>query len=60
MGESVPLADHFPLRSNRPSSIIPLLSALPQRIMEKERKKKEGRERVIEREREREQMGEKE
>ena len=38
MGESVPLADHFPLRSSRPSSIIPPLSALPRRITEKERK----------------------
>lgn len=38
MGESVPLADHFPLRSSRPSSIIPLLSALPTRITEKESK----------------------
>lgn len=38
MGESVPLADHFPLRSSRPSSIIPPLSALPPRITENERK----------------------
>ena len=37
MGESVPLADHSPLRSTRPSSIIPPLSAMPQRITEKER-----------------------
>ena len=46
MGESVPLADHFPLRSSRPSSIIPPLSALPRRITENERKgeRKGGRE----------------
>lgn len=51
MGESVPLADHFPLRSSRPSSIIPPLSALPPRITENERKGereggREGRVRV--------------
>lgn len=40
MGESVPLADHFPLRSSRPSSIIPLLSAQPPRITERERERK--------------------
>lgn len=38
MGVSVPLADHFPSCSSRPSSIMPPLSALPQRITEKERK----------------------
>lgn len=38
MGVSAPLADHFPPCSSRPSSIIPLLSAPPQRITEKERK----------------------
>lgn len=42
MGESVPLADHFPLRSSRPSSIIPPLSALPRRITEKERVREGG------------------
>lgn len=42
MGESVPLADHFPLRSSSPSSIIPPLSALPRRITEKGRKGREG------------------
>lgn len=37
MGESVLLADHFPLRCSRLSSIILVLSALPQRITGKHR-----------------------
>lgn len=40
MGVSVPLADHFPSCSSRPSSIMPPLSALPQRISENERKER--------------------
>lgn len=41
-GISVPLEDHFPACSSGPSSMVPLLSAQPQRITERETERTAG------------------